>query len=137
MPDTVTADGKGFDQDSGRVGNADAPAGRTTAIEEQPIDTKSAPPTLLQGLSEEELRAPGAYAADPQALFDTRGLFHLVDPADTRVPFQPAAVFPGHAADGGHPHRLTRWRTMLQMLAQALQVAPAQPASGTEHSFDT
>ena len=56
MRDTVTADGKGFDQDSGRAGNANAPAGRTTAIEEQHLDTKSAPPTLLQGLSEEEVR---------------------------------------------------------------------------------
>lgn len=56
MRDTVTADGKGFDQDSGRAGNANASAGRTTAIEEQHLDTKNAPPTLLQGLSEEEVR---------------------------------------------------------------------------------
>lgn len=32
MHDTVTADGRGFDQDSGRARNANVPTGRTTAI---------------------------------------------------------------------------------------------------------
>src|SRR6266496_1420708 len=43
MHDIVTADGKGFDQDSGRAGNANVPTGRTTANviragHEQPVD---------------------------------------------------------------------------------------------------
>ncbi len=36
-----------------------------------------------------------------------------------------------------HPLVFTHWRTMLQTLAQTLQVAPAEPASGTKHIFDT
>jgi hypothetical protein len=56
MRDTVTADGKGFDQDSGRAGNANVPIGRTTANEEPHLGSHSAPPRLLQGLSEEEVR---------------------------------------------------------------------------------
>jgi hypothetical protein len=55
MRDTITADGKGFDQDSCRAGNANAPTGRTTAIKEQHMDTKNTPHTFLQGLSEEEV----------------------------------------------------------------------------------
>ncbi len=56
MHDTVTAGGKGFDQDSGGAGNANMPAGRTTANEETHLDNHSAPPTLLQGLSEDAVR---------------------------------------------------------------------------------
>src|SRR3989442_8497322 len=56
MHDTVTADGKGFDQDSGRAGNANLPTGRTTAATEPHLGTNNAAHTLLQGLSEEEVR---------------------------------------------------------------------------------
>jgi cation-transporting ATPase E len=61
MRDTVIADGKGFDQDSGRAGNANVPTGRTTATTEPHLDTKNAPPRLLQGLSEEEVRLRRAH----------------------------------------------------------------------------
>src|SRR6266567_1948857 len=56
MRDTFTADGKSFDQDSGRAGNTNVPAGRTTATTEPHLGSPSASPTLLQGLSEEEVR---------------------------------------------------------------------------------
>src|SRR6266700_6272911 len=56
MHDIVTADGKGFDQDSGRAGNANVPTGRTTANEEPHPGSHGAPPTLLQGLSEDAVR---------------------------------------------------------------------------------
>src|SRR5215468_4954131 len=55
MRDAVTADGKGFDQDSGRAGNANVPTGRNIASEALHLDINNAPPRLLQGLSEEEV----------------------------------------------------------------------------------
>src|SRR5215472_10516959 len=56
MSDTVTGDGKGFDQDSGRAGSANTPISRAPAMKEPPIGTQHRPQTLLQGLSEEEVR---------------------------------------------------------------------------------
>jgi cation-transporting P-type ATPase E len=56
MHDTVTVDGKGFDQDSGRVGNANVSASRTRDNEERHLGGHSTPQALLQGLSEEEVR---------------------------------------------------------------------------------
>jgi cation-transporting ATPase E len=56
MSDTVTGDGKGIDQDSGRASNANMPIGRTTAIKEPPIGNHYRSHTLLQGLTEEEVR---------------------------------------------------------------------------------
>ena len=55
MHDTVTADGKGFDQDSGRADNTNMPAVRATANTEPHLGTNNAPHTLLQGLSEDEV----------------------------------------------------------------------------------
>jgi magnesium-transporting ATPase (P-type) len=52
MHDTVTTGGKGFDQDSGRAWNVI----RTRAYDEPHLSSHSAPPTLLQGLSEEAVR---------------------------------------------------------------------------------
>ena len=56
MRDTVTANGKGFDQDSGHAGNANVLRGRTTANMEPHLGNHNAPPTLHQGLSEDEVR---------------------------------------------------------------------------------
>jgi cation-transporting ATPase E len=56
MRDTVTADGKGFDQDSGRAGNANVLAGRTTASKEPHLGSHNTAHTLLEGLLEEEVR---------------------------------------------------------------------------------
>ena len=47
MRDTATADGKGFDQNAGHTGNADVPAGRTTAATESHLGTNNAAHTLL------------------------------------------------------------------------------------------
>ncbi len=49
MHDIVPADGKGFDQDAGR-------AGRTIASTEPQLGANHAPPPILQGLSEAEVR---------------------------------------------------------------------------------
>jgi cation-transporting ATPase E len=56
MSDTITGDGKGFDQDFGRAGNANILICRTTATEEPATCTNYGPHSLLQGLSEEEVR---------------------------------------------------------------------------------
>lgn len=56
MRDIVTAEGQGFDQDSGRAGDANLPTGRTTANQEPHMGANNAPHTLLQGLSEDEVR---------------------------------------------------------------------------------
>jgi pimeloyl-ACP methyl ester carboxylesterase len=64
---------------------------------------------------------------------DTTVLPGLAEELARKLPQCQATLLSGE----GHFLVFTHWRTMLQTLAQALQVAPAKPASGTEHSFGT
>jgi hypothetical protein len=56
MHDFVTAHDKEFDQDVGRVGNADLAAGCITAATKPHLSTNNTDYKLLEGLPEEEVR---------------------------------------------------------------------------------